>query len=43
MPAVQVEALAPANEAEAAALRGPDTTTRVGRAIAEGVRRFFED
>ena len=43
MPAVQVEALTPANEAEAAALRGPDTTTRVGRAIAEGVRRFFED
>ena len=43
MPAVQVEALTPANEAQAAALRGPDTTTRVGRAIAEGVRRFFED
>ena len=43
MPAVQVEALAPANEAEAALLRAPDATTRVGRAIAEGVRRFFED
>lgn len=43
MPAVQVEALTTANEAEAAALRGPDTATRVGRAIAEGVRRFFED
>ena len=43
MPAVQVEALAPANEAEAAALQAPDTSTRVGRAIGEGVRRFFED
>ncbi len=43
MPAVQVEALTPANEAAAAALQAPDTTTRVGRAIAEGVRRFFED
>jgi N-acetylmuramoyl-L-alanine amidase len=43
MPAVQVEALTPADEASAAALRAPDTTTRVGRAIAEGVRRFFED
>jgi N-acetylmuramoyl-L-alanine amidase len=41
MPAVQVEALPPG--ADATALRAPDTTTRVGRAIAEGVRRFFED
>jgi N-acetylmuramoyl-L-alanine amidase len=41
MPAVQVEAMTLVHEA--AALRGPDTTTRVGRAIAEGVRRFFED
>ena len=43
MPAVQVEVFNPANEVEAAALRTPDATTRVGRAIAEGVRRFFED
>jgi len=43
MPAVQVEALPPGDGAGAAALRAPDTATRVGRAIAEGVRRFFED
>jgi len=43
MPAVQVEALVAANEAEANLLRAPDATTRLGRAIAEGVRRFFED
>lgn len=43
MPAVQVEALAASNEVEAALLRDPDATTRIGRAIAEGVRRFFED
>jgi N-acetylmuramoyl-L-alanine amidase len=43
MPAVQVEALVAANEVEAAMLRAPDAITRIGRAIAEGVRRFFED
>jgi len=43
MPAVQVEALAATNEVEAALLRTPDATVRIGRAIAEGVRRFFED
>ena len=43
MPAVQVEALAASNEIEAALLRAPDATARIGRAIAEGVRRFFED
>jgi len=43
MPAVQVEALAASNEVEAALLRDPDATTRIGRAIAEAVRRFFED
>lgn len=43
MPAVQVEALAASNEIEAALLRAPDATTRIGRSIAEGVRRFFED
>ncbi|MEP6758032.1 MAG: peptidoglycan-binding protein [Actinomycetota bacterium] len=43
MPAVQVEALAPASEIEATLLRVPDGTLRIGRAIAEGVRRFFED
>ena len=43
MPAVQVEALAASNEIEAAMLQAPDATARIGRAIAEGVRRFFED
>jgi N-acetylmuramoyl-L-alanine amidase len=43
MPAVQVEAFATAHEMEAALLRAPDANTRIGRAIAEGVRRFFED
>jgi N-acetylmuramoyl-L-alanine amidase len=43
MPAVQVEALVAANEVEAEMLRAPDAITRIGRAIAEGVRRFFED
>jgi N-acetylmuramoyl-L-alanine amidase len=43
MPAVQVEALVASNEVEAAMLRAPDAITRIGRAIAEGVRRFFED
>ncbi len=42
MPAVQVEALVPANEAEAALLRAPDAVVGIGRAIGEGVRRFFE-
>jgi len=43
MPAVQVEALVATNEAEAAILRAPDAISRIGRAMAEGVRRFFED
>jgi N-acetylmuramoyl-L-alanine amidase len=43
MPAVQVEALVASNETEADLLRAPDATARLGRAIAEGVRRFFED
>jgi N-acetylmuramoyl-L-alanine amidase len=42
MPAVQVEALVASNETDAAMLRAPDTITRIGRAIGEGVRRFFE-
>jgi N-acetylmuramoyl-L-alanine amidase len=42
MPAVQVEAVVPANEAEAALLRAPEAVVGVGRAIGEGVRRFFE-
>jgi N-acetylmuramoyl-L-alanine amidase len=43
MPAVQIEALVASNVLEAAMLRAPDAITRIGRAIAEGVRRFFED
>jgi N-acetylmuramoyl-L-alanine amidase len=43
MPAVQVEALVATNELEAAILRQPGTISRIGRAIAEGVRRFVED
>jgi N-acetylmuramoyl-L-alanine amidase len=42
MPAVQVEALVPTNEAEAALLEAPDVVVGIGRAIGEGVRRFFE-
>ena len=42
MPAVQVEALTATNEAEAALLRAPEAVVGIGRAIAEGVRRFFE-
>jgi len=42
MPAVQVEALV-MDEVEAGSMQAPDATVRVGRAIAEGVRRFFED
>jgi N-acetylmuramoyl-L-alanine amidase len=42
MPAVQVEALVPTNEAEAALLQAPDIVVGIGRAIGEGVRRFFE-
>lgn len=42
MPAVQVEALVPANEAEAALLQAPEAVVGIGRAIGEGVRRFFE-
>jgi N-acetylmuramoyl-L-alanine amidase len=42
MPAVQVEALVAANEAEAALLQAPDVVVGIGRAIGEGVRRFFE-
>jgi N-acetylmuramoyl-L-alanine amidase len=43
MPAVQVEALVATNEVEAAILRAPDAISRIGQAMAEGVRRFFED
>lgn len=43
MPAVQVEGLGASNDVEAALLRAPGGTTRIGHAIAEGVRRFFED
>lgn len=42
MPAVQVEALVPTNEADAALLQAPDVVVGIGRAIGEGVRRFFE-
>jgi N-acetylmuramoyl-L-alanine amidase len=43
MPAVQIEALVASNDLDAAILRGPDAITRIGRAIAEAVRRFFEE
>ncbi len=43
MPAVQVEALVAATEAEAALLLAPDVVFGIGRAIGEGVRRFFAD
>jgi N-acetylmuramoyl-L-alanine amidase len=42
MPAVQVEALVTSNEAEAALLQAPDVVVGLGRAIGEGVRRYFE-
>jgi N-acetylmuramoyl-L-alanine amidase len=42
MPAVQVEALVPTNESEAALLEAPDVVVGFGRSIGEGVRRFFE-
>jgi N-acetylmuramoyl-L-alanine amidase len=42
MPAVQVEALVATNAAEAALLQAPDVVVGIGRAIGEGVRRFFE-
>ncbi|MDP9185429.1 MAG: peptidoglycan-binding protein [Actinomycetota bacterium] len=42
MPAVQVEALVATNAAEAALLQAPDVVVGLGRAIGEGVRRFFE-
>ena len=42
MPAVQVETLVTSNEAEAALLEAPDVVVGLGRAIGEGVRRFFE-
>jgi N-acetylmuramoyl-L-alanine amidase len=42
MPAVQVEALVPTNETEAALLDAPVAVVGIGRAIGEGVRRFFE-
>jgi N-acetylmuramoyl-L-alanine amidase len=42
MPAVQVEALVTSNEAEAALLQAPDVLVGLGRAIGEGVRRFYE-
>jgi N-acetylmuramoyl-L-alanine amidase len=43
MPAVQVEALVASNEREAGILRAPDDISRIARAMAEGVRRFFEN
>ena len=42
MPAVQVEALVASNEVEAALLEAPDVVVGLGRAIADGVRRYFE-
>jgi N-acetylmuramoyl-L-alanine amidase len=42
MPAVQVEALVASNEIEAALLEAPDVVVGLGRAIGEGVRRYFE-
>jgi N-acetylmuramoyl-L-alanine amidase len=42
MPTVQLEALDATNAAEAALLDAPDVVVGVGRAIAEGVRRYFE-
>jgi len=41
MPAVQVEPLTGTGEREAEMLRDPDLPTRVARAVAAGVRRFF--
>lgn len=41
MPAVQIEPLFVTNREEAAFIAVPVTATRVGRAVASGVRRFF--
>lgn len=41
MPAVQVEAVTGRSEREAAILADPELPTRVGRAVAAGVRRYF--
>lgn len=41
MPAVQIEPLFVTNEREAAMIAEPAFATRVGRAVASGVRRFF--
>jgi N-acetylmuramoyl-L-alanine amidase len=41
MPAVQIEPLFVTNREEAAVIAGPEFATRVGRAVASGVRRFF--
>jgi len=43
MPAVQVETLAASHEIGSAMPPAPEAITRLGHAIAEGVRRFFED
>jgi N-acetylmuramoyl-L-alanine amidase len=41
MPAVQVEAVSGSSEREAAILADPELPSRVGRAVAAGVRRYF--
>ena len=41
MPAVQVEPLTGTGDREVQMLRDPDLPTRVARAVAAGVRRFF--
>jgi N-acetylmuramoyl-L-alanine amidase len=43
MPAVQIEPLFLTNEREAAVIADPAFGTRVGRAVAIGVRRFFRE
>jgi N-acetylmuramoyl-L-alanine amidase len=43
MPAVQIEPLFVTNREEAVVIAGPEFATRVGRAVAAGVRRFFRD
>ncbi|MGZ8601091.1 MAG: N-acetylmuramoyl-L-alanine amidase [Actinomycetota bacterium] len=43
MPAVQVEPAFITNEREAAQIDDPEFAERVGRAVAVGVRRFFDD
>ena len=43
MPAVQVEPAFITNEREAALIVDPAFAERVGRAVADGVKRFFAD